>query len=367
MSDAAPTLSIVIPTYQEEHNLPVLAEKVHAALAGHYAYELIIANDDSGDHTPTVCEQLAHRYPLRLLNRTSNRGLSPAVIDGMRAARGKVIIVMDADLSHPPQKIVELAQALISQQADFVVGSRYVQGGGMDERWPWWRLVNSLAATLPARLIAPLADPMSGFFGLRTADVPPLATLSPIGYKIGLELIVKGRFAKDRVLEIPIYFRERLHGASKMNWREQLNYLRHLRRLYHYRWQKPMEVLQFLIVGTIGLVVDIVIYLALLAANVPHLWARGLSFWPAVTSNWFLNRVMTFKEREHESFFTQWLRYALFSVLSFLINWGTYALLTTHIKLFSSYNLAALLVGVLVGTVFNFAASNWIVFKNTKG
>lgn len=364
---AAPQISIVVPTYNEEGNLPILAEQIHDALANDWRYELIIANDESGDGTEAVCETLSQKYPLRLLNRTENRGLSPAVIDGIAIATGEVVIVMDADLSHPPTKIAELAQALISKRADFVVGSRYVQGGGMDKRWPWWRFLNSLAATVPARLIAPLADPMSGFFGLRRADMPPLESLSPIGYKIGLELIVKGRFAKERVLEIPIYFQERLHGESKMNLREQLNYLRHLRRLYHFRWQKPMEFLQFLGVGTLGLVIiDVPFYLLLQALGMPHLLARALSFLPAVTFNWFLNRIMTFKERPHESCFTQWLHYVRYNVLSCFISWGTYALLTNNVGYFTEHNLAALLVGVIVGTGFNYAASNWIVFKANK-
>lgn len=364
---AAVQISVVVPTYQEAQGLVQLAERVHAVLSqAAESYELIIADDVSNDGTDAVCADLATRLPLRLLSRTANRGLSAAVIDGIALAQGEVVVVMDADLSHPPEKIPELVHLLQQNEADFVIGSRYTQGGDLGDDWPWWRRLNSLAATLPARWLTPIGDPMSGFFALRRADMPAADTLSPIGYKIGLELIVKGGFAPARVREVPIVFHNRQLGESKMRLREQVNYLRHLRRLYHHCWPRRMEVLQFLLIGCGGLAVDVSSYLLLQAAGVPHLWARSISYFPAVTFNWIMNRKTTFKLRPPRPKFAQWLQFTLGCGVGFALSWGTYALLTQTVAFFAALPLLALIVGVLVGTVFNFVFSDVLVFRAAK-
>ena len=360
-------LSIIVPTYWEVKNIPVLAQRIDAVLsAAGYRYELIIADDFSGDGTEAVCAELAGQLPLRLLTRRENRGLSAAVLDGIAIAAGEVVLVMDADLSHPPEKLPELAELLLSHTADFVVGSRYVTGGGLDDKWPWLRRFYSKMATLPARPLVPLADPMSGFFGLRRADMPPADILSPIGYKIGLELLVKTGFSRARVREVPITFLDRVHGESKMTFREQLNYLRHLRRLYMYRYSKPSEVFQFLFIGTCGLVLDIAIYLLLIHAAVPHVAARAISYWPAVTFNWQFNRLLTFGDRPPRPRLAQWMQYAVGSGIGFVFNWGTYWLLTSHIAWFADSRLTALFIGVVTGTLVNFLISDKLVFRAGK-
>ena len=362
---AAPQISVIVPTYREAENLPPLTHKISDILrAADYDFEIIIADDDSADGSREVCADLSSVMPITLLSRTKNRGLAAAVIDGIGVARGDVVIVMDADLSHPPEKIPQMAALLLSREYDFVLGSRYVAGSGVDEKWPWWRRVNSLAASLPARWLVPLADPMSGFFGLRRADVPPPDRLSPVGYKIGLELAVRCRFTAGRMFEVPIYFQDRTRGTSKMNFNEQLNYLRHLRRLYHFRWEKRMEVLQFLLVGATGLMIDLAFYFMLQAFGAPHVLARAIAYWPAMSFNWFLNRIMTFKERARESMLQQWARYAVGGGLGFVVSWGAYTVLTHTV--FSDNLLPAFFLGVVAGTVFNFIFSDKLVFRRKE-
>ena len=140
---------------------------------------------------------------------------------------------MDGDLSHPPGAIPIMVERVMSGASDFVLGSRYVEGGSVDEAWSGFRKLNSLIASLLARPLCTLKDPMSGFFALRRADVPDLRRLSPIGYKIALEILVKGDFQEPT--EVPIHFAERQHGESKLSLKEQLNFIRHLNRLYAYR------------------------------------------------------------------------------------------------------------------------------------
>jgi dolichol-phosphate mannosyltransferase len=227
-------VSVIVPTYREADNLPLLVPRVaevleHAGLRG----EIVVVDDDSPDDTEAACKELARRYPLRLLIRKGERGLAGAVLHGMRHARGDVLVVMDADLSHPPETIPALVEAVRSGQADFAIGSRYV-AGGRTEGWGRWRRINSLAATLLARPLSRARDPLAGFFAIGRSSFAAGGPFDPVGFKIGLELLVK--CGCRHVREIPIVFRDRRHGASKLNLREQINYLRHLGRLYAYRW-----------------------------------------------------------------------------------------------------------------------------------
>ena len=355
-------ISVVAPTYREAENIPLLATRIAGALRGR-EYEIIIADDFYDDATAKVCAEVAATIPqLQLITRTTNRGLSPAVLDGVAAARGKFVVVLDADLSHPPEKIPDLVAKLKSGESDFVVGSRYAPGGGTAEDWPLLRRLNSYVATMLARPLTPLADPMSGFFAFRRAEIPPADSLSPIGYKIGLEIAVKAGHARGRIAEAPIFFGDRRLGESKMTIREQWNYLRHLRRLYHYKWPKRMEALQFAAVGGIGFLWDALFYFGLQAAGAGHLWARALAFWPGVTSNWFLNRVMTFNARAHVSPPRQWAGFVAVSSAGFCINWGAYALLTSHVLFFMEHHFAAFIAGIFAGAAFNFIAADRLVF-----
>jgi dolichol-phosphate mannosyltransferase len=227
-------LSVVVPTYREADNLRLLVPAVSRAIAATgRPGEIVVVDDDSPDDTRRVCEELARRHPLRLLVRQHQRGLATAVLHGLRQSAGVVLVVMDADLSHPPEKIPELVAAL-EAGAEFVIGSRYVAGGHTDEDWGWFRRLNSRVATALARGFTTAHDPMAGFFALRRATFLAARDLDPIGYKIALELIVK--CGCRGVVEVPITFRNRVKGQSKLSLREQINYLRHLRRLYAYKW-----------------------------------------------------------------------------------------------------------------------------------
>jgi dolichol-phosphate mannosyltransferase len=171
--------------------------------------------------------------------RKAERGLSSAVLHGMNQARGEVLVVMDADLSHPAEAIPQFVEAIRSDEADFVIGSRYVASGSTEEGWGLYRWLNSKVAALLAWPLSSARDPMAGFFALRRSALASADRLDPVGYKIGLELLVKCRCR--RVREIGIHFSNRVHGTSKLTFREQLNYLRHLRRLYWYRMKRAFR------------------------------------------------------------------------------------------------------------------------------
>lgn len=233
------SVSIVVPTYKEAQNLPVLIERIHSVMDSiKRIYDLLIVDDDSQDGSDGIVADFAARgYPVRMVRRTGERGLSSAVVRGFTEATGDILVCMDADLSHPPEALPRLIQEVESQNVDFVIGSRYVPGAGTDEHWGMFRRLNSKVATWLARPLTTVKDPMSGFFALRKSTFDRRDVLNPIGYKIGLELLVKCRCRNVR--EVPIHFADRRFGHSKLNLKEQWSYLRHLKRLASYKFGLP--------------------------------------------------------------------------------------------------------------------------------
>src|SRR5262245_25573627 len=209
-------VSLVVPTYNERDNVVPLLEAVRAAMAGR-DLEVWIVDDDSPDRTWEVAGDYARAHPeVQVFRRTSKRGLSGAVIEGLLRARGDVLAVMDADLSHDPALLPQLVDAVVAG-ADVAVGSRRVPGGGADN-WPWHRRTASDVATALARwwLRVPLSDPMSGYFVLQRAVFDGVRDhLQPRGYKILLEIVC--RAGPMKLVELPYVFRDRRQGVSKVS------------------------------------------------------------------------------------------------------------------------------------------------------
>ncbi|HET7265064.1 MAG TPA: polyprenol monophosphomannose synthase [bacterium] len=229
----APAATVVVPTYNERDTIAELLRRVaRAAAGGLSACEVLVVDDSSPDGTGQVAAGVAAELQdvlsILVITRPGKSGLASAVLEGVRRAQGHVIVVMDSDLSHPPETVPALLGA-VAGGADIAVGSRYVRGGGV-RRWPWRRRMMSRGATWLARAVLGVraADPMSGFFAARRGlfDDAPIVGL---GYKILLELIV--RHPAAAVVEVPYVFSERAGGRSKLNAGEVLNYLRLLIRL----------------------------------------------------------------------------------------------------------------------------------------
>lgn len=297
MTRAGPGVSVILPTLNEAANLALLVPRISRALAGR-EHEILVVDDQSPDDTPAVCAELARQYPVRLLVRTDPKdGLSGAVLHGLAAARGEYLVVMDADLQHPPERLPAVLEPLEGDAADFVVGSRYVPGGSPGERWGLGRRLNSTVATVLARPFARgVRDPMSGFFALRRRTYAGAERLTPLGYKIGLELMAKCR--ARRILEVPIQFGRRAHGQSKLSLTEQFRYLEHLSRLYDFRFPRASPIAKFVIVVALGWLVAAGVALALGRQGTAPAAAVVLSY-PAVlavTAVFFRRYVRTQKE-----------------------------------------------------------------------
>ena len=228
-------ISIIVPTYREAENIPVLSREIDMAMrAARLSYEIVIVDDDSGDGIAEAVDALrSHQFAVTLIVRKQVRDLSSAVLAGVFQATGDVLVVMDADLSHPPAIIPDLVAPIARDEADFVIGSRFVAGGsaGFSNNY---RRLSALAARMLARPLTAVNDPMAGFFAFHRRLLTSRVILNPLGFKVGLEIIVKA--APRRITEIGIRFQNRRHGESKLSLKEQANYLIHVGRLYGYKF-----------------------------------------------------------------------------------------------------------------------------------
>jgi dolichol-phosphate mannosyltransferase len=225
-------VSIVVPTYDESGNLPALLERIDRALPER-EYEVVVVDDDSPDRTWEIARRLSEEYPVTAIRRTAERGLATAVVEGFDRARGDVLAVMDADLQHPPEKLPALIDPVSEGSADLVVGSRLVETGSFGD-FSVLRQIDTHGANALAKVLFPalrqVSDIQSGFFALRRAVIDGV-DLAPRGYKILLEILVRGEY--DLVSEVGYRFRDRKSGESNLDWGTMLAYLRHLAEL---RW-----------------------------------------------------------------------------------------------------------------------------------
>lgn len=359
------SLTIVIPTFHEAENIEALMGRISAALDGvDFDWDVIIFDDNSQDRTVEICESLKNQHPLQLIVRTSDKGLSSAVVAGMTAAKGDFLLCMDADLSHPPEAIPEIYKSLKRTSCDFVIGSRYVAGGSTDDAWGLFRWLNSVVATRLAKPLTSAKDPMAGFFALKKSDFSDaLDQLDPIGYKIGLELIVKCRC--QNVDEVPIHFADRQFGESKLSLKEQLNYIRHLKKLYNFKFPELTRFIRFGLVGVSGVFVNLAALSLLLTTLIMPPLAMAAAIWVAMTWNFFINRKYTFLDCANGKLSKQYVQFCLASLTGAVVNWSVATYLWKAVPIFSELPTAAGLCGILAGMLLNFTLCKKFVF--TKG
>jgi dolichol-phosphate mannosyltransferase len=251
-------LSVVIPTFRESKSISEIVRRLtqllDTALPG--KYEIIVVDDNSPDGTWELAQQLIADYPsLRVMRREGERGLSTAVVRGWQAARGDILAVIDADLQHPPEVMLELCKVM-ERGADMAVATRNIEGGGVSD-WSLFRRFISRGAQVIGLLILPgvvgrVTDPMSGFFMVRRSAIEGV-DLHPLGYKILIEVLARGQCRW--IGEVPYVFRERDQGESKVTRTVYLDYLRHLLRL-RFAALPMSRFVRFAAVGMSGVVVD---------------------------------------------------------------------------------------------------------------
>ncbi len=282
-------LSIIVPTYNERANLEELLKRIDSALRVYgVSYEVIIVDDNSPDGTAEYAEKLSELYPVKVLKRLGKLGLSSAVLDGLKIAEGEFVAVMGADLQYPPEVLPKMLEKL--QNCDVIIASRYVEGGSMSE-WSFLRRLISKGATLITRVLLPkvrtVKDPMSGFFIFRR-DVVEGVSMNPRGFKILLEILVRGNVRK--ICEVPYTFGVRFKGESKLDTSEIVNYMVHVLNL-------SPEYVRFALVGASGVVVNLGVLTLLRYFNFPHVFASAVGIEASVVNNFILNDLWTFRGR----------------------------------------------------------------------
>ncbi len=224
-------ISIVVPCYNEAESLPILVESIFKVLNENAIDgEIVVVDDNSPDGTGDIAEKLKESFHVKVVHRKGKEGLSSAVVAGFAVASGNILGVMDADLSHDPSIIPFMVKPLEENRAQVAIGSRHVKGGGSDN-WPLIRRIISKTAILMGRFVTDVKDVTSGFFFFRKEIIEGV-DINQIGFKIGLEIFVKGNY--EFFVEVPFIFRDRLHGQSKLGRGEVFNYLKHLWALWRY-------------------------------------------------------------------------------------------------------------------------------------
>lgn len=363
------TASVIIPTYNEIENVEAVVDRTLRALEEtEFAVEVLVMDDDSPDRTwEYTAEKYASDSRVRVVRRTEHPGLSMAVSEGFVRATGTFCAVIDADLQHPPERLPMLFDALVDG-ADVAVGSRYVEGGGI-ENWSTSRRMVSKSATALTRLGVPtarnLSDPMSGFFAVRRSIVDS-ALLEPRGYKILLEIFAKCDV--DEVVEIPYVFRERERGESKLTLAEYQRFAEHvagLTMMVHGFGERttPMRMVravEFAAVGAIGTVVNMLVFWFLGSFLGFHYMVAGAgAFFAAVNSNFFGNWGITFN-RPRTGILDKLLKFYTISIVGYF---GYGVVLAVLVGVLGFPQMIANVGAIVSASVINFVGTDEFVFE----
>ncbi|MFE5675284.1 glycosyltransferase [Streptomyces erythrochromogenes] len=358
----AGSVTLIIPTFNEAGNIVELLRRLGQALPGDRPCAVLFV-DDSTDDTPAVIEKAAadHPFPVSVLHReVAEGGLGGAVVEGIGRADTDWIVVMDADLQHPPHLVPELVGEGERTGADLVVASRYISGGSRAGLAGSYRVAVSRGATwltkgLFPRALRGISDPMSGFFAMRRSAVNAGA-LEPLGYKILLELAVRCRPAP--VAEVPFVFQERFAGESKSTAREGMRFLAHLASL---RSAAPLaRMIGFGLIGLTGFVPNLAALWLLTGAGMHYLPAEIVANQAGVLWNFVLIEVLLFRERRrHRHWADRVGRFALLANADLLLR---IPLIAVFVAQLGMGVLPATALALVTTFVLRFAATEALVY-----
>jgi dolichol-phosphate mannosyltransferase len=357
----APELSVIVPTFNEQANIPILVERLGHVLAGR-DWEVIFVDDNSPDGTAAVIRTVgAADSRVRCIRRIGRRGLAGACLEGMLASQARYVAVMDADLQHDETRLAAMLDALRANRADIVIASRYVDGGTSDGLSPLRAKVSRWSNRVTQLLLGiDLTDPMSGFFMIRRDAFERLApSLSSQGFKILLDLLATAR-GSLRMLELPSVFRERQHGISKLDSKVALDFAA-LVVAKLTNDAVSARFMLFCLVGLTGLVVHLGILRGLLAAALSFGVAQALATIVAIAWNFVLNNLLTYRDQRLAGwrFVIGLLGFEAICAVGAISNIG----IATWIYDYDSVWWIAGLGGALIGTVWNFVVSAALVWR----
>jgi len=356
-----PDLSIIIPTFNEEENIQDTIQKIsHTLRLTTIPFEILVVDDNSTDKTQQiVIDLIARRYPVVLVTRAKDPGLSQSVMEGINKAGGSVVVVTDADLSHDITLIPTMYKEIKTNNTDIVIGSRYMPGGGIED-WPLKRHLISFGATTLSRVLFPqTTDPVSGFFAIKRDLVFHTVSIRPRGYKILLEFLGKCHWHTFK--EMSYTFQNRKHGNSKLKSSTILDFVKQLVAISLYPGRAQDEIHKIICFGTVGItgIAVNMITLAILKDYLPLLGASFLAIELSIISNFILNDGWTFKENNTGTWLRRMFSYNGVAVGGMIINMVTLAILT----LFGVWYILANLLGIVLGFAWNFLGNRKLTWK----
>jgi dolichol-phosphate mannosyltransferase len=364
-AQSTPVLAIVVPTLNEASNIEALLSKIETALAD-VRWEVIFVDDDSQDSTRDVILQRCRIDPrVRLVHRIGRRGLSSAVVEGILSSSTRYVAVIDADMQHDERLLRPMLEALEGGECDLAIGTRYAAEGGVGD-WTERRQTISQIATALSRLVVKvkISDPMSGFFVIRRDLFDTVVRqLSIQGYKILLDIITSAP-SSLRIKEFPYVFRSRQHGESKLDPLVSLEYLLLLLDKIVGQWV-PVRFILFMAVGGVGVLVHLAVLTVLFeVANTKFVIAQSIATAAAMTFNFFLNNVFTYRDRRLKGFWP-----VLRGLLSFYLVCSAGAVSNVGVASFLfvrdfSWWISGV-AGILVGAVWNYAASSILTWRKS--
>ena len=355
-------LAVIVPTFNERDNVTTLFRRLEAALAG-VSWEVIFVDDNSPDGTWDVVRAMAREDSrVRCIRRIGRRGLSGACIEGILASSAPYAAVIDADLQHDERQLPKMLALLQGAEADLVVGSRYIAGGSAESFDKQRAGISALATEVAKRVLrVKIADPMSGFFMIRSDRFEQLAPLlSTQGFKILLDIVATAR-GELRIKEIPYTFGARLHGESKLDSTVALDFLG----LVLAKLTGDVVSLLFLLfamVGSTGLLVHVAaLFVALEVFGLPFPEAQACGALVAMTSNFILNNFLTYRDQRLKGFAI--LRGLLLFYL--VCSVGLFANVGVAFSVYDQEPIwwLAGAAGALMGVVWNYAMSGLFVWR----
>jgi len=352
-------LSVVLPTFKERGNVAELVRRLDAALHG-IAWEAIFVDDNSPDGTADAVKEMAATDPrVRCLKRIGRRGLAGACIEGMLSSSAAVVAVMDADLQHDETALPAMLEK-IRGGADLVAATRYVEGGSAESFGEARGAISRLATRITHGLLGiSLSDPMSGFFMMRRDKFDQVAPrLTPAGFKILLDIATAGSDLK--IAEQPFVFGTRHSGESKFNAQVGIEFLGLLGAKLSGGLVDPRFIF-FVLVGALGLVVHLLVLKAALPST-PFWVAQSIATFAAMTSNFFLNNELTYRDRRLKGWSMLWgfIAFCLFCAAGALTNIGLASWLFSAER--ETWWVAGA-AGALMGAFWNYAMSSLFVWR----
>ena len=352
--------SVVIPTLNEADNIDPLLTSLFALDLPPNHFEVIFADDSSNDGTPDKVRAWKKKANVRLVERRGKPDLTASILAGVAIARSNVIVVMDADLSHPTDRLTAIVEPVLNGSHDIAVGSRYVPGGGT-EGWPLHRQWLSRIGGWLARPICDVNDATSGFFAVRKDLIGTIAEHAR-GYKILLELLVAGQ-GKIRAVEVPICFHDRTRGTSKLSFSHQWTYLQRLITLAG-GTVSVSTASKFALVGLCGVIVDTLLFQILIVYETGLAQAHIVSFFAAATVNYALNSKWSFREHHTGSLrWDQFSRFLMVGMFALLLRGGVLALLVYGWHVPAGL---AIFPAIAATAVVNYLGSAFYVFPITN-